>query len=90
MLTLAQQKMRYLPAAYLQPPNFFPNADDAVNYGAKNANGHEISHAFDDKGSQFDGTNSETTGGLKIEKYLKKRQSVLLISIILNYSRQFS
>ena len=44
------------PAAYLQPPNFFPNADDAVNYGAIGITiGHEISHAFDDKGSQFDG-----------------------------------
>tara|TARA_Y100001936_G_scaffold250364_1_gene302978 strand:+ start:1670 stop:3682 length:2013 start_codon:yes stop_codon:yes gene_type:complete len=44
------------PAAYLQPPNFFPDADDAVNYGAIGITiGHEISHAFDDKGSQFDG-----------------------------------
>jgi endothelin-converting enzyme/putative endopeptidase len=44
------------PAAYLQPPNFNPNADDAVNYGAIGVTiGHEISHAFDDKGSQFDG-----------------------------------
>ena len=44
------------PAAILQPPFFNLNADDAVNYGGIGAViGHEISHGFDDKGSQFDG-----------------------------------
>jgi predicted metalloendopeptidase len=44
------------PAAYLQPPNFIPEADDAANYGAIGATiGHEISHGFDDEGSQYDG-----------------------------------
>ncbi|HLW23062.1 MAG TPA: M13 family metallopeptidase, partial [Steroidobacteraceae bacterium] len=43
------------PAAILQPPFFNAQADDAVNYGAIGAViGHEISHAFDDEGSQFD------------------------------------
>ncbi|MGA9024986.1 MAG: M13 family metallopeptidase, partial [Steroidobacteraceae bacterium] len=44
------------PAAYLQPVEFNPEADDAVNYGAIGTTiGHEISHGFDDDGSQFDG-----------------------------------
>jgi len=43
------------PAGVLQPPMFDPEADDAVNYGAIGAViGHEISHAFDDSGSQYD------------------------------------
>jgi putative endopeptidase len=44
------------PAAILQPPFFDMRADDAVNYGAIGAViGHEISHGFDDSGSQYDG-----------------------------------
>jgi putative endopeptidase len=44
------------PAAFLQPPLFDAGADDAANYGAIGAViGHEISHGFDDQGSQYDG-----------------------------------
>ena len=44
------------PASILQPPFYDAAADDAVNYGAIGAViGHEISHGFDDKGSQYDG-----------------------------------
>jgi predicted metalloendopeptidase len=43
------------PAGILQPPFFYPEADDAVNYGAIGAViGHEITHGFDDQGSRFD------------------------------------
>ena len=45
-----------LPAAMLQPPLFDPDADDAVNYGALGAVvGHEIGHAFDQRGRRYDG-----------------------------------
>jgi putative endopeptidase len=44
------------PAGIMQPPFYDPKADDAVNYGGMGAViGHEISHGFDDHGSQFDG-----------------------------------
>jgi putative endopeptidase len=44
-----------IPAGRLQLPYFDPDADDAVNYGAiASVIGHEISHAFDNYGGQYD------------------------------------
>ncbi|WP_161987389.1 M13 family metallopeptidase [Prescottella subtropica] len=49
------------PAAFLQAPFFDPDADDAVNYGGIGAViGHEITHGFDDTGSQFDAAGNHT------------------------------
>ncbi|MBV9617575.1 MAG: M13 family metallopeptidase, partial [Verrucomicrobia bacterium] len=43
------------PAGILQPPFFFANADDAVNYGGIGCViGHEMTHGFDDQGRQYD------------------------------------
>lgn len=43
------------PAGILQPPFFDFQADDAANYGSMGAIiGHEMTHGFDDEGSQFD------------------------------------
>ena len=43
------------PAAILQPPFFYLNSDDAVNYGAIGVViGHEITHGFDDQGRKYD------------------------------------
>ena len=44
------------PAARLQSPLYDANAEPAINYGAVGISiGHEISHAFDDQGAQYDG-----------------------------------
>ncbi len=52
----SRQNEIVFPAAILQPPFFNAKADDAVNYGGIGAViGHEISHGFDDSGSQSDG-----------------------------------
>ncbi len=44
------------PAGILQAPLYDPKATDAENYGHIGAIvGHELTHGFDDEGSQFDG-----------------------------------
>ncbi|HEV7701040.1 MAG TPA: M13 family metallopeptidase [Pyrinomonadaceae bacterium] len=43
------------PAGILQPPAFFLDASDPINYGAIGVViGHEISHGYDDQGAQYD------------------------------------
>ena len=43
------------PAGVLQPPLYDTKLDDAPNYGNTGATiGHELTHAFDDEGRQFD------------------------------------
>ena len=43
------------PAGILQPPFFYMDADDAVNYGAIGVViGHEMTHGFDDQGRKYD------------------------------------
>ena len=54
-VNLPIQNALNFPAAILQPPFYDPQADSAIVYGAIGAViGHEISHSFDDQGSQFD------------------------------------
>ncbi|HBG42758.1 MAG TPA: peptidase M13 [Porphyromonadaceae bacterium] len=43
------------PAGILQPPFFYMNGDDAINYGGIGVViGHEMTHGFDDQGRKFD------------------------------------
>jgi putative endopeptidase len=43
------------PAGILQPPFFYMDGDDAINYGGIGVViGHEMTHGFDDQGRKFD------------------------------------
>jgi putative endopeptidase len=71
------------PAGILQPPFFFAEGDDAVNYGGIGAViGHEITHGFDDQGRKYDaagnlqdwwtaedGKNFETKAQVLVDQY---------------------
>ncbi|MBV9420730.1 MAG: M13 family metallopeptidase [Alphaproteobacteria bacterium] len=55
-VNLPLQNALNFPAAILDPPFFDAKAPSAFNYGAiGSVIGHEVSHSFDDQGSQFDG-----------------------------------
>jgi putative endopeptidase len=54
-VNLPLQNALNFPAAIIQSPYFDADADAAHNFGSMGAIiGHEISHSFDDQGSQFD------------------------------------
>ena len=52
----ANKNQMVFPAGILQPPFFSPTASVAVNMGSIGmVVGHELTHGFDDQGSQYDG-----------------------------------
>ena len=68
------------PAGILQPPFFDFTADDAVNYGAIGAViGHELTHGFDDQGSQFDaeGNLSNWWTEEDLKKFKEKTKAII-------------
>src|SRR6266853_263177 len=68
------------PAGILQPPFFYANADDGVNYGAIGAViGHEMTHGFDDQGRQFDaaGNLRDWWSKKSADEYDKRRKAVV-------------
>jgi len=70
-----------IPAAMLRPPFFDANADDAVNYGGIGAVlAHEISHAFDDQGSQYDGDGNVRDWWTAADHALFKARTGILVA----------
>ncbi|TKK65400.1 M13 family metallopeptidase [Ilyomonas limi] len=68
------------PAGILQPPYFDNNADDALNYGGIGmVIGHEMTHAFDDQGAQFDKEGNVQNWWTKedYEQFKRKTQRVI-------------
>ena len=68
------------PAGILQPPFFFLDGDDAVNYGAIGVViGHEMTHGFDDKGRLYDKDGNLNTWWTKEDaKNFEERAEVLV------------
>ena len=74
------------PAAILQPPFFDPQADDAVNYGAiGGVIGHEMSHGFDDQGSQFDKTGNQRNWWTDADKANYEARTKVLVDAFGKY-----
>jgi putative endopeptidase len=74
------------PAGILQPPFFYPDADDAVNYGAiGSVVGHEITHGFDDNGSQFDAAGRKRNWWSDEDRAEFERRAEVLVSQFSEY-----
>jgi endothelin-converting enzyme len=68
------------PAAIMQPPFYYPEADDATNYGSLGAViGHEITHGFDDQGSKYDGSGNMIDWWTDNDRKLFEEKSKVLI-----------
>ena len=68
------------PAGILQPPFFYADADDAVNFGAIGAViGHEITHGFDDRGSHFDANGALRDWWTEIDRAEFDRRANVLV-----------
>ncbi|MBP1616268.1 MAG: Peptidase family [Bacteroidetes bacterium] len=68
------------PAGILQPPFFFMDSDDAINYGAIGVViGHEMTHGFDDQGRKYDKEgNMKDWWTLEDAKSFEKRSKVMV------------
>ena len=68
------------PAGILQPPFFYKDADDAVNYGAIGVViGHELTHGFDDQGRLYDKTGNLKEWWTKSDETKFKERTKILV-----------
>ncbi len=74
------------PAGILQPPFFYLDADDAVNYGAIGVViGHEMTHGFDDQGRNFDKNGNMTDWWTKEDADKFKERTQVLVNQYNNF-----
>ena len=75
------------PAAILQPPFFYLEGDDAVNYGAIGVViGHEMTHGFDDQGRQYDKVGNLTDWWTEEDSKLFGERTKVLVNQFNNYT----
>jgi putative endopeptidase len=69
-----------LPAGMVQLPFFDPGADPAANYGGMGAViGHEMSHAFDDRGRKYDGNGRLSNWWMRADSRQFKARAAQLV-----------
>ena len=75
------------PAAILQPPFFYKDGDDAVNYGAIGVViGHEMTHGFDDQGRLYDKVGNLTDWWTADDARLFSERTKVLVNQFNNYT----
>lgn len=74
------------PAGIMQYPFFDINQDDALNYGGMGAViGHELTHGFDDQGSQFDADGNLKNWWSKEDNAKFKSKTGMVVNQFNNY-----
>ena len=68
------------PTGILQPPFFYANSDDALNYGAIGiVIGHEMTHGFDDQGRQYDAQGNLKNWWLPVDSANFRKKADLVV-----------